>query len=631
MHNRQRERVNRRWNCSAALCICIGVLLVFSAQAQAEQDREAEASRHFAAGQCAQNAGDYATAVQEFQSVVGLVPRVAEAYASLGLAYNAEGKFSESAQALRKAQKLKPNLPGVNLYLGINLVKMRQPADAVAPLREALHQEPENRQPWLWLATALGEAGQPDDEIDELQQARRRFPADSEVLFRLGEIYRQQAEQQTSQLLMRASGQPLVHQIYGDIYQDEQTWTKATGHYRSATALDSRWAGAHLGMGQVAMRQGLLDMAGTEFEQELAVNPHSASAEAGLASVALMQGNAQSALMHLNGAIHISAAESAFALGLPATPVATADDGPKLPADQLRTARTNLAQAAPGAARALALAFVNLRLGDADGTETAWKEFEQSAPQMRPTGVLQQAQEDFYRRKLDSASAEIKQWLKTNPVDLSASYLLVRTERALSLSLLGQLLNTDPDSVPAHQLMAESEENAENYEKAAMEYHWVEQRSPELPGIHYALGRMLLKIGNRDGAAAEFTAELRLDPDHPGANAELGAMFIEEKKTQDGVVCLERALRYDPDLWQAHRELGKALLQLKSYARAETELQKALVDDPEGLAYYQLGILYRAQGRADLARQMFSHTQQLKSDRLAAQNGAPTASEVSQP
>jgi tetratricopeptide (TPR) repeat protein len=299
--------------------------------------------------------------------------------------------------------------------------------------------------------------------------------------------------------------------------------------------------------------------------------------------------------------------------------------------NQLRNARTALAQASPGAARSLALAFVNRRLGDSEGADAAWKEFGRSAPQVRPAGLLEQGREDFYRHRFDSAAVELKQWLKSNPADLSAAYLLVRTERALSLSLLGQLLSTAPDSIPAHQLMAETEENAENYEKAAAEYRWIEQRNPELPGIHYALGRMLIKTGDRDGATAEFTAELRLDPNHPGANAELGAILVDEEKPQQGIVFLERALRFDPDLWAAHRELGRALLMEKNYTRAEAELQKATADDPDGLAYYQLGILYRTQGRTDLANKMFRRTRQLKADRLAEQNNTHTQSEVQQP
>jgi tetratricopeptide (TPR) repeat protein len=585
------------------------------------QDREAEVSRHFTAGQRAQSAGDYATAVREFQSVVVLAPQVAEGYASLGLAYNAEGKFSESAQALWKAQKLKPSLAGVSLYLGIDLVKMRQPSDAIAPLREALDREPENKQPRLWLAAALDESGQLGSEIDELKRAEQHFHADPEILFRLGEIYRRQAESETRQLIMRASGQPLVHQIYGDIYQDEQIWAKAAGHYRSAAALDSRWAGAHLGLGQVALRQGNLEEARAEFEKELTVSPRSASAKAELAAVALMQGNVPGALLQLNSALRISAAESAYALGLPYVSALATSAEPDPAEGQLRIARADLVRTDPGAARALALAFVDFRLGDTAGTEGAWKEFEQHVQLVQPSGLLERGREDFYLGKLDSAADELHLWLKSNPADFTAAYLLVRTERALSLSLLEQLVSVAPDSIPAHELMAETEENAENYKKAAEEYRWVERQSPELPGIHYALGRMLLKTGDREGATAEFVAELHLDPDQPGANAELGSLLADQDKAQESISHLEKALRFDPELWQAHRELGKELLLQKDYAKAEVELKKAVVDDPEGLAYYQLGVLYRKRGQMDLAKKMFSRSQQLKADRLAEQNG----------
>ena len=45
--------------------------------------------RHFAAAHQAQDAGNLDLAAQEYLAVIRLLPNVAEAYASLGLVYNA--------------------------------------------------------------------------------------------------------------------------------------------------------------------------------------------------------------------------------------------------------------------------------------------------------------------------------------------------------------------------------------------------------------------------------------------------------------------------------------------------------------------------------------------------------------
>src|ERR1700761_9717809 len=106
------------------------------------QDADTAAAQHFAAAHQAQDAGNLDLAAQEYLAVIRLRPDVAEAYASLGLVYNAQGKYVESARVLGKAQKLKPALPGVSLYLGIDYEKQRQANLAVPQLVEAVRLEP---------------------------------------------------------------------------------------------------------------------------------------------------------------------------------------------------------------------------------------------------------------------------------------------------------------------------------------------------------------------------------------------------------------------------------------------------------------------------------------------------------
>src|SRR5579863_76917 len=66
------------------------------------QDADAAAALHFAAAHQAQDAGNLDLAATEYLEVIRLHPEVAEVYASLGLVYNAQGKFAESALTLAK-------------------------------------------------------------------------------------------------------------------------------------------------------------------------------------------------------------------------------------------------------------------------------------------------------------------------------------------------------------------------------------------------------------------------------------------------------------------------------------------------------------------------------------------------
>src|SRR5258707_9170494 len=139
------------------------------------QDADSEAAQHFAAAHQAQDAGNLGLAAQEYLAVIRLRPEVAEAYASLGLVYNAQGKFAESARTLGKAEKLKPGLPGVSLYLGIDYEKQRHAGLAVPHLIEAVRLEPVNRQAHTWLARALWDDGRIQPSLEQLRQTSLLF------------------------------------------------------------------------------------------------------------------------------------------------------------------------------------------------------------------------------------------------------------------------------------------------------------------------------------------------------------------------------------------------------------------------------------------------------------------------
>jgi len=606
-------------------------ILCFTATAKA-QDGDAEALRHFQAGQRAQQAGSYDAAAQEFLKVIALMPNAAEAYASLGLAYNAESKYPESARALEKAQSLKPGLPGVSLYLGIDLVKLNRPAAAILELQKAQRQEPANKQPYLWLSAALNAAGRTPEAIDRLQVANGRFPSDPEILFRLGEAYRAQATAGTESIILAAAGKPMAHQVYGDIYKDQGLWLKAIGHYRRALGENSSWRGAHLGLGEVALLRKNLDEAQREFHRELEISPRSASADAGLAQIALLRGNPVEALALLDEAIHIAPAETSFALGLPPSRANTDASAGAGFLDKLRTCVPALADASPSPARSLALAYIHARLGDRTSFASSWNEFLGTAPNnMVAAHAYGRAESAFYRGDLTTAAGELRSWLRADPGDLQATYLLARTYRRLSLSILAELLTLAPNSYPAHQLLAETYENAEDDERAIAEYRIVGKTAPGLPGVHVALGRLLAKTGKPDEALTEFNDELRVNPDHAEANAEIGAIFVERGEQEKGIAFLAKAVRVEPDLWAAHRELGEAYYKQGRLELARTELLQAVEHDPEGQANYQLGRVYLALGSTADAKKAFVRSQEIKEDRIFDQSSPRSIPGESEP
>jgi tetratricopeptide (TPR) repeat protein len=208
-------------------------------------------------------------------------------------------------------------------------------------------------------------------------------------------------------------------------------------------------------------------------------------------------------------------------------------------------------------------------------------------------------------------------WLRTHPRDLEAQYLAARSDRLLSLGVLDQLLTAYPDSYRAHQLLAQTYEQRDEDEKAIAEYRKVEESSPSLPGIHYALGHLLVKDGDLEQAAVQLQEELRLNPDQPEANAEMGMALLAQDQAAAAVPYLVKAIALEPDLWTAHQQLGKAFYLQKNYDGARKELTLALNNDPEGVAHYQLGMVYKALGQSVDAHREFDSSRKIKADRLA--------------
>ena len=581
------------------------------------QDADAEAAQHFAAAHKAQDAGNLDLAAREYLAVIHLRPDVAEAYASLGLVYNAQGKFGESARALGKAEKLKPALPGVSLYLGIDYEKQRQAALAVPKLLEAVRLEPSNKEAHTWLARALWDDGRTEAAFEQLRQTASLFPSDPALLLDLGEAYRKAADLGIERVLNHSSGTPLLHQVYGDIYKDEHAWENALAHYYRALDQDPHWQGAHFGLGEVAFHREKLDAAALEYHRELEANPGSAASLARLAEIALLQGKTGEALPLFSSAIRVSGYQAANAMGLPRPYPAASEDLSEAAQAQLRAGLPGLEGAPASPSRSLALALVQARLGNTDASRAAWDDFVSNAPHANPSDAYARGLDNFNRQNFEKAAGDLNAWLKLHPNDGKADYLLARTYRNLSLSTLEQLLATAPDSYAAHELLAQTYQNAEQDAKAVAEYKVVENIAPSLPGVHFSIGHLLLKTGQQQEALAELEAELRINPEHGGANAEMGTILLNQQQAAKAIPHLEKALQADPDQWATYRDLGKAYYMQKDFPKAEAALQQAVRHDPEGQAHFQLALVYRSLGKKEAANEQFEIARKLKLEGLA--------------
>jgi predicted Zn-dependent protease len=202
-------------------------------------------------------------------------------------------------------------------------------------------------------------------------------------------------------------------------------------------------------------------------------------------------------------------------------------------------------------------------------------------------------------------------WLNRDfPSDPQVLYVTTHAFSDLSTRAALQLANRAPNSFEAHELDAEALESQGKWDDAAAEYREILKRQPDLPGIHYRLGRIILSRpptpSTPEDARAEFQAELKNDPKNAGAEYVLGELARQTEQWDDAIQHFSRASALDAHFANAFLGLGFCLNSAGRFAEAtpplETEV-KLQPDNPTG--HYQLALAYGKTGRKqDAEREM---------------------------
>lgn len=213
-----------------------------------------------------------------------------------------------------------------------------------------------------------------------------------------------------------------------------------------------------------------------------------------------------------------------------------------------------------------------------------------------------------------------------NPEVLSLS---VHTYSDLSTRAAQQLAVTAPNSPEAHKLNAEALEAQGKWDSAEKEYKFVLQQNPQMPGIHFLLGRLLLSKPDPGPTAAEdakkeFLAELKIDSANAGAEYVLGELAREESQWPEAIKHFSRATELDASFGDAFLGLGNTLLSAKRFSEAIPPLQTAVKLEPRNPGgHYSLATALTRAGRKEEAEKEFAIHRQMtqKGDAGQGQQG----------
>lgn len=207
----------------------------------------------------------------------------------------------------------------------------------------------------------------------------------------------------------------------------------------------------------------------------------------------------------------------------------------------------------------------------------------------------------------DDAVDFIRLLTREFPQDAEVLYQSVHIYSDLSLRASQELLFKASSSYQVRLLNAEALETQERWNEAAAEYRAVLAQNPNIPGIHYRLGRLLLSLPEnattsttRDEARREFEMELLVNPRNVGAEYVLGELARQVRDWTTAIDHFTKASKLDPAFIDALIGLGRSLIGDRKFSEAVAPLEQAAKRQPDHpAAHYHLAIAYSRVGRKE--------------------------------
>jgi tetratricopeptide (TPR) repeat protein len=212
---------------------------------------------------------------------------------------------------------------------------------------------------------------------------------------------------------------------------------------------------------------------------------------------------------------------------------------------------------------------------------------------------------------LDQAQTAVEALLVLNrefPHDPEVLYISTHFYSELASRASQELAATAPNSSQAQKLEAEAFESTGNWEKAAAQYNQIFEHDPQVPEIHYRLGRVFLSKNppQPEEAKKQFEQELKIDSTSASSEFMLGEIARQYGQWEEAIAHFSSASQLDQGFVEAYLALGMSLNSAGRFSEAISPLElyvKAQPGDPAG--HYQLATAYARTGRKPEAdRQM---------------------------
>jgi tetratricopeptide (TPR) repeat protein len=317
---------NLVWRIRGRRLVLFLILLASTVAAMAAQSGSSQAAEirgHLQKAEAYLKAQDPGSAAKEFDAVLALDPKNAEAFANLGVIAFFQRDCQRASQNFRKALAIDPSLAKTRALLGICRWRLGDPSARLLLEKSfaTLTDKGLRLQVGRELAALYDQQGDTEAAAALMRKLVNLDPDNIEVLFMAQRLYSELADDTLNKLAVLAPGSARMQQVIAEHLVNAGDLKGAIDHYRKALQIDPRLPGVHFELGEAILQSAPGDTgteveAQKEFEVALNVDGDSARTECQLGSIALSQSQMDQALAHYQRAYQINPNEVQAQMGL---------------------------------------------------------------------------------------------------------------------------------------------------------------------------------------------------------------------------------------------------------------------------------------------------------------------------
>lgn len=572
---------------------------------------QSTASQWDAAGQAAQKAKDYSTAIEDYKKAVLIDANYARAWMDLGMAYSETQQYLQANAAFRAYLQL-PNKPGQNaawLMVGLTYEKMEKFSAAADAFRALIRLNPEPgmmAKAHLELAKSLSVTGYLPESVAELKETLRLNPGDPDATQLLPEIEKLAAQygdsraqndsvgvsapkpgnvgqKQTNPSRTSDSVSSLMDS--GTNYFTEKKFAEAIKTFEQVVRMEPNNARAHYGIGAAYEEMAQYDKAIPSLREAVRLDSSNASQWYDLGECLYETGQYPAAQQALEKAANLQPNDSLTDYWLGRTYVKVG----------------NLFEA---------MAAYNRLIGP-DGNTKPELSKQLYAEINGPSGDRSVPRSPSSTQSATSTMAGAKVSAGTsaqNFADQGDQYLKARNYQQ-AIAEYKKATALDPKLGLAYYGLGLCYHQTQQWQLAVDAWNHAKALLQPEGAMYITLGNDLYHLKRYDEALKSFQQAIAIHPpdiDVAVASYWIGVVYNEEKKFESAIQPLQTAVKLRSDDPDYRSELGKAYFGAEKFPEAATALKEAVRLRPnDGTALYWLGLAYVSLHQKDEALNVY--------------------------